>query len=166
MVPATPLDATTTTWMYQSLLNLSDRLDTSKIERLRIADGILLDNCCNCVFYGLLSRMKSLRTLTISRCTYLSASLCDLGNNLICPNLEELILDPRVDKERFNIRTVIRIAAMRASTGPKLKFVRIVSGDKSVQAHALELWKYVGHVECSPRVAAECDESDSSDEED
>ena len=164
MIPQTPRNAITTR-MLESLLHLVG-LDTSKVERLRIYDGNLVDNGGHCTFNNALISLESLRTLTISRCTNLSASIPGLSCNRIGRNLEELVLDPRVHREKFDIQTVIDIAATRASAGSKLKSIRIVSGDKSVQARALELWKYVEHVECSPGVAAECDESDSSDESD
>ena len=76
----------------------------------------------------------------ISRCRNISASIRDiLANYVICPKLEELVLDPRVHGEKFDIRVVISIAAARASGGRKLKSVKIVSRDKSMQSSALRL---------------------------
>ena len=112
---------------------------------------------------GVLAAVRELCTLTISRCR----SLSDFNGRFLVdshysPKLEELILDPRVNEETFNIQKVMGVAAWRN----KLKSIRIVSRDKSVQAAASKLGEYVSHVECSPRVALASDDCDSSDEED
>ena len=162
MISATPRDTTVTTYrVYESLA----RFDTSKIERLRINAGDLWDNRGNCSFFRALYPMRALRTLTISRCKNISTSIDILHDDCLCPKLEELILDPRVHGEKFDIQAVVGTLASRTSWGLKLKSVKIVSADKSVQTCALKLEEYVPHVECSPRVAAVCD-GDSSDEED
>ena len=92
--------------------------------------------------------------------------LGSLNDIAMCPKLEELVLDSRIDGEKFDIQGLIAMAGTRATMPVKLKSVRIVSRDKYVQTCALKLKKYVPHVECSPRVALVSDAIDSSDEED
>ena len=164
LLPSAPRDTTDTTtrWVYESIR----KFDTSKAERLRIANGDLWDNADNCAFSGVLESMRALRSITISRCKNLSASINALHDAYRCPKLEELILDPRVHGEKFDIQAVIGIAAKRALRGAGLKSIKIVSGDKSVQTCALQLWESVSHVECSREVAAVCDDGGGSDDED
>ena len=159
MVP-TPPRTNTTHRAYESLA----RFDTSKIEQLTIVGGDLYDDHGGCTFHRALLPMKGLRTLMISQCKNISASIRNiLADDVICPKLEELILDPRVHREKFDIQVVISIAATRASDGRKLKSVKIVSRDKSVLSSALKLEQYVSHVECDLGVAAVCDNDDGSD---
>ena len=111
--------------------------------------------------------MKFLRTLTISRCKNLSRFMRILDDDLICPKLEELIIDPCTDGEKFDIQSVAGAAAVRARRIVSLKSVRIVSRDKSVQDDAWKVRAHVPHVECGPWVAlASGVGDDSSDEED
>ena len=56
---------------------------------------------------GVLAAARGLRTLTISRCRSLSDFSCFLDKCNFSPKLEELILDPRVDGETFDIQRVI-----------------------------------------------------------
>ena len=112
--------------------------------------------------------MRCLRTLTVSRCKDISSYICDLSADVICPRLEELVLDLRVHGKKFDIQALIGIAGVRASRGTKLKSVRIASRDKSVQSCVLKLEQHVPHVECDIGVAAVCDNDggDYSDDED
>ena len=82
----------------------------------------------------------------------------------MCPMLEELVIDACTDGEKFDIQCLISMAAMRALMSVKLKTVRIISRDKSLQASASELEMYVPHVEC--RASLESDGIDGNDEED
>ena len=139
--------------------------DPSKIERLRLAGGdIMLQD--GCAISRLLGLTKNLRTLTISRCKNLSNFIPSLNDYFRCPKLEELVLDPRVDGEKFDIQRVVAMAAVRASKGMRFKSIRIVSRDKFVQTCALKLKEYVSHVECSLMVALTSDDVDSGDEDD
>ena len=137
--------------------------DPSKIERLRLAGGDLRLRD-GCAISPLLGCMTHLRTLTISRCKNLSDFVHTLDDYFNCPKLEELILDTRVDGEKFDIQRVVAMAAGRVSKGMGLKSIRIVSRDKFVQTCALKLKEYVLHVECSPRVALASDDIDSGDD--
>jgi len=159
IVPATPWP-TTTYCVPESFA----RIDLSNIEWLRLAgsDLIFLEGCD---FDRELTELTGLRSVTISRCKNLSAFIPFLGS-MACPNLEEFVLDPNVDGEKFDIQSVIGQAARRASRGARLKSVRIVSWDTSVQTSALKLEEYVSHVECSPRVAFASGDVGISDEED
>jgi hypothetical protein len=100
--------------------------------------------------------MEHLHTLALYRCTNLDVFIRALdpivssSGDVICPKLENLVLVLRLSGERLDIKNVIEMAAARASRGAKLKSVRIVSQDESVQIDALELRKHVSHVECSP----------------
>lgn len=159
IIPATSPPATTC-----RVLESLAQLDPSNIERLRLADGdLMLRDGCD--FYRALPKMSDLRSITISRCKNLSDFLPFL-NSSAAFNLEGLVIDPRVDGEKFNIQNVIELAARRASRGSELKSVKIVIWDKSVQRTAEKLQEHVSHVECSPRVALESDDVDNSDEED
>ena len=162
ILPATP-PPTTTCRVLEALA----QVDPSNIERLRL-EGADLMGYSGCDHHPALERMTDLRSITISRCNDVSGFMNDLSwSDHLCQNLEELILDPRVDGGKFDIQTVINLAARRASWDwAKLKSVRIVSWDKSVQANALKLKEHVPHVECSPRVALVTDDVDSSDDED
>ena len=159
VIPAIPRAATTCR-VLESLAHL----DPSKVERLRLAAGDLMqqDRCAAC---RVLYPMKRLRSLTISRCQNLSRFIPYLDDVNMCPKLEELVFDARIDGEKFDIRRVIRMAESRASMLVKIKSFRIASRDRFVQAFALKLKEYVPHVECNPRVALVADDMDSSDEE-
>ena len=160
IIPATPKAPAT----CRALESIS-RFDPSKVERLRIAGGDLMIRDGSAVYAALIP-MKHLRTLTISRCKNLHRFMQFLDGSPMCPKLEELVIDPRVDGERFDIQRVIRMADYRARRGTKLKSVRIVSRDKFVKACALKLKDHVLHVECGPRVALASDGIDNGDEED
>ena len=161
MVPTTSR-ANTTRQVYESLA----RFDTSKIEQLTITGGNLSDGDGDCIFYRTLHPMKGLRTLMISRCTHVAATIHNVFDDYgTFRRLEELIIDTRVRREKFGIQAVIAMTAMRAPWA-KLKSVRIASQDKSVQTCALKLKEYVSHVECGPGVAAVFDDGDDSDEDD
>jgi len=151
--------AVTTCRVLESLA----QLDPSKVERLRLAGGDLMQQD-RCVVCRVLYPMKRLRTLTISHCKNLSRFIPYLDDVSMCPKLEELVFDARIDGEKFDVRRMIRMAETRASMLVKLKSFRIVSRDRFVQAFALKLKEYVPHVECSPRVALVTDDMDSSDE--
>ena len=160
IVPATRRAATTC-----RVLESLTQFVPSKIERLKLIGGdILLRG--GCTLYWVLFSMKNLRTLTVSRCKNLSFLIGSLDEIDMCPKLEELVLDARADGEKLDIQGMIKMAAKRATMLVKLKSIRIASRDKFVQTCALNLKKYVPHVECSPRVALVSDAVDSSDEED
>jgi len=151
MVPATP-QATATCKALESL----------KVERLRIAGGDLMLHPGSDI-YQVLFPIGNLRTLTISGCKYLSSFVHFLEISGLCHELEECVLDPRGDKEKFDIRNAIGLAVARRT---RLKSVRIVMQDGFALAHVSKLGEYVPHVECSPGVASAIDAVDSSDEED
>ena len=158
--PATP--NINSTW---ALLDQFVKLYTPNIERLRIVRGNL-----NAVYWALLP-LKDLHTLTLSRCRNLYAVTHALSPNsnssgvVVCPKLEELVLDP-LGNEALNILDIIRMAAARMSRGAKLKSVRTVSQDTFMQMKASGLEEYVSHMECISGVGATSDDSDSSDGED
>ena len=158
IVPATSPAISTTCRVLESLA----QFDPSNVERLRLAGGDLMKSSA-CDLSAVLPCMRDLRALTISRCTNLSRFFSFFNDrvHLYCPRLEDFILDPRGDGGNFDIQGVIVLAAKA-----KLKSVRIVSWDKSVQTNALKLKEYVAHVECNPRVALVSDDVDSGDEED
>ena len=160
IIPANPPATPTSCRVLDSL----SRFHPLKVERLRLADGNLMRQG-GCDFW-VFNRMKDVRTLTISRCTGMSRFFRFFNDSRDCPRLEHLILDPRGDEEKFDIQSVITLAAEKAARGTGLKSVKIVSWDKVVQASASKLQEYVPRVECSPRVALESDDVDSGDEED
>ena len=77
---------------------------------------------------------------------------------------------PRTNSETFNIEDLITMASARASRGEKLRTVRIIGGRGGLDPDsALELGKYVSHVEYAPKTGAVDNSSDGfvddSDEE-
>ena len=158
MVPTNP-KATNACRVLESLA----RFDLSNIDRLRLSGGDLMLRSGYAV-NQVLSLIKHLRALTISRCQNISRFIPCLGGIDMCPMLEELVIDACTDGEKFDIQCLISMAAMRALMSVKLKTVRIISRDKSLQASASELEIYVPHVEC--RAALESDDIDGNDEED
>jgi len=164
LVSATPPATPTTCRVLDSLA----KFDPLNVERLRLAGGDLMQQD-GCDLYRVLPQMRHIHTLTISRCTGLSHFFPFISDVGLCPKVEQLILDPRADGGKFDIQHVTGLAAGRVSGtwwGAKLKSVRIVSRDRSMQAGASKLEEYVPHVECSPRVALVSDDVYSSDEED
>ena len=145
------------------------RFDTSKAERLRIVGSYPGDDAG----YNMLLPMRNLRALTISRCKNISAFIRALyparserANVFICPKLEELVLDARVDGVDFDFQSVIDVAAVRAASGAGLKYVRIVSRKEAVRARAVEPRGHVLRVVCGLEVGVRSDVSCSSGEED
>jgi len=151
------------------LLGYLTQFGASKTKRLRVVGG---DPPTVHVVSRTLSPMQDLRTLAISQCNNLYTFIHSLSPEpkpssvVVCPKLEELVLDPLAGGEEFDIQGVIGMAAARASRGAKLKSVKILSQDKYVQRKALELGEYVLHTECGPDVDVASDDSDGSDEED
>jgi hypothetical protein len=150
------------------VLDSLTRLDTSGTEHLKIDRG---NPSFSNHFYRALLPMKHLRTLTLSHCTdpdvfikALSPSPSSSGV-VVCPKLEKLVLMPRIEEETLNMENIIEMAAARASRGVKLKSVRIVNHDESVQIDASELMEHVLRVECGPEVDAADEDSDSSGDE-
>ena len=159
IVPATP-PTTSNCRVFESLA----RFDPSNVKRLRLVEGGLMRHDGR-DHVRILGRMEDLRALTISHCTGLPRFLPFFDGSGLCMKLEEFILEPRADREKFDIQNVIQLAAKRASLGKPLKSVRIVSWDKSMQASALKLREYVSHAECSHRVTLACGGADSDEEE-
>jgi hypothetical protein len=160
-----PLQDNVTYLAFESLA----RFDTSKTERLRIYYGYSPSNDS---LYRALLPMEHLHTLTLYRCTNLDVFIHALdpivssSGDVICPKLENLVLVLRLKGERFDIKNVIKMAVARASRGAKLKSVRIVGQGKSMQIGALELRKYVSHVECGPEDGVADEDTNVSSEED
>ena len=121
-------------------------LDTSKTNYIEIIGSTPpSEDLCQ----ALLS-MKNLRTLTISLCKDLHSFILALGpapnstNPIPCPNLEELTVRTA---ERFDIETMIEVAAARASGGLPFKSVNIINwGELVPREGTMELLKHVLHV--------------------
>ena len=103
--------------------------------------------------------MDNLRTLTLSLCTDLRSFILALApvpnsaNPIACPKLECLILRTG---ERFDIETMVEVAAARASRGSPLKYVSIINwGELVFGEGATELLKHVSHVETSFEISDE-----------
>ena len=158
MVPTAPPTTSTTTCR---VLESFAQFYPLKIERVRISGGDLMVNG-GCDIYRVLAPMVYLRTLTISGCKNLSSFVRFMDEPGLCHKLEECVLDPRGDEEKFDIQNVIRLGVARRT---ELKSVRIVSRDELVQAGVSKLEEYVPHVECSPRVALAINDVGSGDEE-
>ena len=125
------------------------KLDTSKIERLKIDRGHLLSRES---LYEALLPMKDLRTLTLSKCkfpyTLIHALEPRSSEVMVCPKLEELFLMPYPHKGMSRIMVgIIEMAAVRASRGKKLRTFRIFGGLDTVDLDVSELGKYVCNAE-------------------
>jgi len=134
------------------VLGSLSRFDTTKTEQLDIINGDPLSS--NPLYYALLP-MKDLRTLTLCHCRSphifirtLNPSMRPSGT-MVSPKLEELVLELDLDREEFDIRSVIEMARSRALGGAKLRVVKIVdrNADPKVDsADVLELRKHVRDV--------------------
>ena len=134
---------------YLALAHLA-QFDTSKTERLEIHYGDTPPRVLP---------MTKLRTLAFYRCndpsTFVDASRPErsLQESLICPGLEELILDLGTKGGRFGIQSVIAVAAVRVRSGVGLKSVKIVGRPNAfVREDILEFKGYVPHVGCGPEI--------------
>jgi len=142
------------------------RYDTSKTKRLRIVHGNPLSSDSP---YQALLPMKGLRILTIVRSNnpiFFIRALdpsADPSGVVVCPKLEELVLVSRMAKKMCDVESLVGMVAARASRGAKLKSIRVLT-DGGPKFNALELEKYVLHVECGSTVAG--DDRDSSEGED
>jgi len=137
--------ADTTSLVFESLA----RFDTSTIKWLKIIHSEPLSEDLP---YLAPLPMQNLHTLTISRCKNPYPFIRALGpdttssNTPIFPKLGELVL--RIDEGvGLDIESVVGMVAARASSGIKLKSVRIVSPGEIVPADMSELKKHVLHVE-------------------
>lgn len=149
-----------------------DRFDTSKVEELHTDYDIPHFEDTR----QTLLPMRSIRTLVVSRCTNrsLSTFMEVLTPNktqlvgVVCPLLERLVL--MVSNDNFDIRSVLKMVAGRASRGIKLKSLVIV-GDwvRDSEGGLLdvsELGKYVSKVEYSSKIPVDDDETKPSGGED
>ena len=146
--------------------------DTSKMRELELTGSNLLSDNLPC---RALLPMKNLRIFTIPQCHNLSSFFRaldpSLGSSkvLICPKLEKLELNI-VTEKGFDVRSLISMAAARASRGAKLESVRIISRVELVPMVLLELREHVLYVEYEPPAGKEEEQvsysDDDSDEED
>ncbi|KAF9647919.1 hypothetical protein BDM02DRAFT_3116221, partial [Thelephora ganbajun] len=138
-----PSDATRS--VSQSLI----QLPTSTSNCLEVINGDLLSvDLCQ----ALLS-IKTLRTLTLSLCKNLPSFILALDHDpnsrkpISCPKLDRLIFRT---KERFDVKSMVKVAAARASGGVPLSSVSIINrGEPVPREGVMELLKHVSHVETS-----------------
>ena len=134
----------------RSLLRYLARFDTSRTEQLEIDYDI---SPSNDFAYQALFPMKDLRLLTLYQCasthTFVHALDPHMSSSgvMICPKLEELVIEHR---RPLDIKNVIGMAAARASRGAKPKSIRIVNlqGWMHPRTDVMELRKHVLHVGC------------------
>ena len=130
-------------------------LDTSKTERLEIDRG---NGLARDPLYQALLSTTNLRTLTLFRCTRSHTFIealdprMDSSEVVVCPKLEELIITIRVHGETFDIKSVVEMAAARASRGKKIRTIRIIDGRDKADVDVSELRRYVWNVEYGPGV--------------
>jgi len=127
-------------------------LDISKTKWLEIIGSEPLSEG----FQQVLLSMQNLRTLSLSLCKDLRSFILALApipnstNPTACPKLEELILRT---EERFDIETMIGMAAARASAGSPLRSVNIINWGEVVRREGMvELLRHVSHVEISVEI--------------
>jgi len=131
-----------------SLLESLTHFDTSKAKRLELGSGCSPSG--GFPFRALLP-MNDLRTLALYQCEtpypfiYALNPSVGLSGVMVCPKLEELVIEPQ---HGLNIRNVVGMAAAREFRGAKLKSVRVLGQRGYAQVDVLALKKYVGHVEC------------------
>ena len=163
MVPTTLPGVDLTCPVLESLA----RFDTSKTERLEIL-------CSNPRSRDLplqaLLPMENLHTFTLSQCKNPYAFIRALHPNssdvVVCPKLEELVLDVRCDGcEDFDVESVIAMVAARATRGRKLKSVRIADWGILTPIEEWKFGKYTSRVEYGPEVDVVIEGNDGSDEE-
>ena len=148
-----------------STLECFARFDTSKTERLEIRNcGPSTDDPPRRMF----SPMGDLRTLTLYECRKLRIFIHALDPRksspvLICPKLEELTIV--LGNEAFDMKSLIGMAAARASWGAKLDSVWIFGWCEAARAVVSELEKHVSHVEYNPEALRLDNDGDDSDEE-
>ena len=143
------------------VLEALTRFDTSGVERLEIEHG---DPSSTGLPYQTLLSMKRLRTLTLSRCRSMHIFIDALRprarwEDVVCPELEQLVLVPRLGREELDIDCIVTMATARASRGAKLRSVKIVSHDGALKIEALKLEGHVLRVKCGPDVGGANDDS-------
>jgi len=148
-----------------SVLECLAHIDTSKTERLEIIRGNPPSRDSS---YQTLLHMENLHTLKLSRCQsphfFTRALHPSISSSaaVVCSKLEDLVLVLRTDKETFNIKDLIRMAAARALMGAKLMTVKIVGGQGEPDPGGVfELGKYVLHV-YAPGIGGVGDNSNGS----
>ena len=128
--------------------------DLSGTQRLAIMgyESPTVDAVDNSAPYHILSHMKDLRTLTLTRCNNLSfiLTLNPDQNPLkcaLCPKLEELVLYVK-GLESFNIKELMSMAQERASAGMKLASLTVVGlGELLPGREVFKLREYIPHVD-------------------
>ena len=138
--------------MLQSL----GEFDTSKTKRFEIDGGGLMPRE---LLHRALLPMKDLHTLTLFKCSvpqvFISALQPTAGSSetMVCPNLEELVLVLRDDKDMSHITPgFIQMAAARASRGEKPRTIRIVRGEVKADPDVSKLRGHGWNVEYDPGV--------------
>jgi len=145
----------TTCRVFESLA----QVNPSNIEQLTLTGGDLMERD-GCIGYWVLFCMKRLRTLTILDCDNLSRFISCLVRTDMCPELEELVLDARLEGGEFDLPGIMEVAKVRASMAASLKSLKIGSRDIPLQTSVSGLKRYIPHVECGPLLALESDDTD------
>jgi hypothetical protein len=151
------------------VLESLDNFDTSTVERLEVDSR---ESPPSDTFYRALLPMKHLRTLTLHHCTrshiFVHALHPTMSSSgvVVCPELEELVIVLDSDWGTLEMKGIIGVAAARASSGARLKSIRIIGWDQPARTDMLELEKHVLDVKWDPEVDETDNDSDDSDEED
>jgi len=132
-----------------------NRLPISTIERLSITgcSFLLRGKSEESGTYQTLLLMNNLRTLTLIDCRNLSFILAlnpdhNTQNTMVCPELEELVLHPNVERNKYWIDGLVEMAGARASNGAKLSTIVIVCPREAILAEKMfALKSHVSHVE-------------------
>ena len=142
------------------------QLDTSSTEYLVIEEG--KPRSSRSPLYQALLPMTDLRTIELSGCRspHIFAQALQPSMNssevVVCPKLEELILES--PDGVFDIKSVTKMAAARASRGKKLRTVKLVDRQGELDPKViLELKKHVSYVECASELARLMVNSDTED---
>jgi len=148
-------------WEDGSIFTLDRRIlrslslfDLSGAQRLAVAqyESPTVDIVDKSAPYRILSRMKDLRTLTLSQCNNVPFILAlnpdqNSSKRVPCPKLEELVLYVE-GLGSFNIEELMRMAKERASAGIKLSSITVVGlGELLPGWEVFKLREYITHVD-------------------
>ena len=140
--------------MDRQILRSLSYFDLSRTKRLALAQyrPPTVDAVDKSAPYHILSRMKDLRTLTLTRCNNLPfiLALNPDQNSLkcvLCPKLEGIVLYVK-GLESFNVEGLMGMAEERASAGMKLTSLTVIGlGELLPWWEVFKLKKYITHMD-------------------
>jgi len=140
--------------LSRRILRSLSRFDLSGTQRLTVTQykSPMLGIVDKSAPYLILSRMKDLRTLTLTQCNNKSFILAlnpdrNSSKSALCPKLEDVVLYVEGVKS-FNTKELMSMAKERASAGVKLSSITVVGlGEPIPRKKVFGLGEYVTHVD-------------------